>query len=130
MRLTWANQAPTGITFDAEEELLTTLESLARQAGYEILDTSKLDFDSRSLADVAIQTDKGRLYFGVRQKSRNDIAKIDIETRPKLSYRTRHVLLQRREGNPWELRNDSNLPEGVPPTNTLELAQLVDKLFS
>ena len=130
MRLSWANQAPTGIRFDAEEELLTHLEGQARQAGYEVLDTSTLDFDSRSLADVAIQTAKGKLFFGVRQKSRNDIARIDIETRPKLSHRTRHVLLQRRQGDQWELRNDSNLPEGVPPTNTAELAQLVDKLFS
>jgi len=130
MRLTWANQAPTGISFDAEEELLTKLEGLARQAGYKVLDTSALEFDARSLADVAIQTDQGKLYFGVRQKSRNDIARIDVETRPDFSYRTRHVLLQRRHGSDWELRNDSNLPEGVPPTNISEMEQLVDKLFS
>jgi hypothetical protein len=129
VRLSWADQAPVNITFGPEEVVLSGLESLAKSAGYKVVDSTKLDFDARSLADMAVETDRGMLFFGVRQKSHNGVAKIDIETRPKLSHRTRHLLLMQRNGDNWQVRNDSDLPEGALPQSPEEFRELVTKLF-
>jgi len=129
MRLTWADQAPSGISFEPEQQILSKIEDLGKSAGYEVVDSSTLDFDTRSFADMVLKTKLGLLLFGVCQKSHNSTARIDIETRPNSSYRTRHLLLQQRNGSEWELRNDSDLPEGSPPNDSQGLEHLVEKLF-
>lgn len=130
MRLTWADQAPQGISFGPEQEILTNFEDLATRAGYEVVETRKLDNDIRSVADMVVRTEKGLLLFGVRRKAQNDRGKIDIETRPKSTYRTRHLLLRQSGGEHWELRNDSDLREGVIPGDPGGFQALVDRLFS
>jgi len=130
MRLNWADQAPNGISFSSEENILTRFEDFATSLNYKVVDSKELDYDTRSLADLVIVTDDGQLLFGVRQKSHNGTARIDIETRPSFTYRTRHVILQQLNGHDWELRNDSDLSEGEPPQSPEEFQALVTKLLA
>jgi hypothetical protein len=130
MRLSWADQAPPGITFQGEEEVLTNLEQLAVAARFEVVPLATLDQELRAGADLVIQTPQGKLIFGVRRKAANGRNKIDIDTRPERTYRTRHLLLRQIGDEPWELINDSDLRDGDVPANADELRFLVDRLFA
>ena len=130
MRLSWADQAPAGISFEPEQQVLTGIENLAASAGYELVEVEKLDTDVRSIADMVVRTNRGLLLFGVRRKGQNDRGKIDIETRPDSTYRTRHLLLKQNGAGQWELRNDSDLSEGGIPGNPSVFHDLVERLFA
>jgi hypothetical protein len=130
MRIRWADQLPQGISVQSEEEVLTKIEELARQAGFDMARQVSLEDDLRSHADLVIETPQGLLIFEVRRKSSNDRARIDIETRPNDTYRTRHLLLRQIDQEPWELVNDSDLREGDVPATPDDLTTLVEKLFS
>jgi hypothetical protein len=130
MRLSWASQAPVGVSFSPEEDVLTMLEALAVRAGFQIAKESQLEHELRARADMVVDTPMGRLLFEVRRKARDGRARIDIETRPSDSYRTRHVLLEQTESQDWVLVNDSDLPEGDIPVSPEAFQSLIGKLFA
>jgi hypothetical protein len=130
MRLTWANQVPPGVSFQGEEAVLTNLGQLAVAAGFKVAREAKLDQELRARADFVIETPNGMLIFEVRRKAANGRNRIDIDTRPENTYRTRHLLLQQIGDEPWVLINDSDLREGEVPASVEDFRGLVERLFA
>jgi hypothetical protein len=130
MRLTWADQLPAGISVQSEEEVLTRIEQVAQEAGFPVSREPSPEYRDRAEGDLLVETPEGLLLFEARRKSNNLRARIDVETRPRTSYRTRHLLLEKDGEEPWRLLNDSNLPEQDPLESADAFRRMVARLFS
>jgi len=129
MRLAWANELPPGISIRTEEEALAKIEELAKEARFKVI-REEHSPEKDLYSDLTVETPKGRVLFEVRRKTTNNRARIDIETRPTDTYRTRHLLLEKLGNQPWTLLNDSSLPEKNLLDGPEEFRDLIERLFS
>jgi hypothetical protein len=130
MRIAWVNELPAGISVQAEEDALTRIEKLAEEARFKIVRADLSQDQDGPPSDLIIETPKGRVLFEVRRKTANNRARIDVETRPDGTYRTRHLLLEKLANQPWMLLNDSSMPEKNLLENSEAFRDLMERLFS
>ena len=85
---------------------------LAPLVGLRAVPKKSQDDETRSAADLVLESPQGRLLFAVRPKSSNEHARIDVDSRPARHYRTRHVRLERNGTGTWRVVTDSDIPLG------------------
>ncbi len=79
----------------SEEDVLTRIEQVAQEAGFIVAREPPAEYRDRAEGDLLVETPEGLLLFEARRKSSNARARVDVETRPKTDYRTRHLLLEK-----------------------------------
>ncbi len=112
MKLARVAEVPPGISFDPEMTLLRRISRLAERANFKRVPKSSQDEETRRYTDLVLEGPAGRLLFAVRPKPTNDHARIDVDSRPKTHFRTRHVRLERRDDGAWRVVTDSEIPLG------------------
>lgn len=106
----WTTQAPPGVSFAEEVELLRGFVEDGERVGFRVVPEAELDFDTRNFADLVLERPDGaRLMFALSEKGPHSRSRVDVNARP----RPRHVEL-RRSGEDWQVLTDSDIPYPVP----------------